>query len=162
MSLTRDIVATYRRPSQVVRRFLSQGRNEVRALLFLMIAGALIFVASAPFQAREAQISPDGPLAVRLYWSAFLWVFIMPLLMYAFAAIIWLLSRVAGRRITGFEIRMTLFWALLASTPIILLLGLVAGMIGEGIQLQVTALLWLCVFGWFWISGLLTAEGTVA
>jgi len=162
MSLTRDIVATYRRPSQVVRRFLSQGRNEVRALLFLMIAGALIFVASAPFQAREALISPDGPLAVRLYWSAFLWVFIMPLLMYAFAAIIWLLSRVAGRRITGFEIRMTLFWALLASTPIILLLGLVAGMIGEGIQLQVTALLWLCVFGWFWISGLLTAEGTVA
>lgn len=159
MALTRDIIATYRGPARVQARFLSQGRNEVSALIFVMIAGALIFVASAPFHARQAQLDPDGPLAVRLYWSAFLWIFIMPLLLYLFAAMVWVLSRVAARRISGFAIRMTLFWALLASTPALLLLGLVAGLIGPGVQAQSVGILWGIIFGWFWISGLLTAEG---
>ena len=159
MALTQDIFATYRGPSTVMRRFLNQGRNEVRALLFLLLSGLLIFVAASPFQAREAQLDPEGPLAVRLYWSAFLWIFIMPLLMYAFAAAVWVLSRVARAGVSGFDIRLTLFWSLLASTPVLLLLGLVAGLIGPGIQLQVVGILWLCVFGWFWISGLLTAQG---
>ena len=79
--------------------------------------------------------------------------------MYAFAAAIWLISKVARAGVTGFDIRLTLFWSLLASTPVLLLLGLVAGMIGPGIQLQVVGIIWLCVFGWFWVSGLLTAQG---
>lgn len=159
MALTGDILATYRGPARVMRRFLAQGRNEVRNLLFLMIACLLIFIASAPFQAREAQIDPTGPLEVRLYWSAFLWIFIMPLLVYGFSALVWALARVARRNITGHEIRLTLFWALLASTPLILLTGLVAGFIGPGLQLQLIGLIWLLVFGVFWASGLIAAEG---
>lgn len=162
MALTQDIIATYRGPSRVMGRFLDQGRNEVRALLFLLIAGLMIFIATSPFQARQAQIDPEGPLAVRLYWSAFLWIFIMPLLMYFFAAMIWVISRVARVRVTGSDIRLTLFWSLLATTPVMLLLGLVAGLIGPGIQLQIVAIIWLCVFAWFWISGLLTAQGRAA
>jgi len=162
MALTQDIIATYRGPSRVMGRFLDQGRNEVRALLFLLIAGLMIFIATSPFQARQAQIDPEGPLAVRLYWSAFLWIFIMPLLMYVFAAMIWVISRVARARVTGSDIRLTLFWSLLATTPVMLLLGLVAGLIGPGIQLQIVAIIWLCVFAWFWISGLLTAQGRAA
>ena len=162
MALTQDIVATYRGPSRVMGKFLDQGRNEVRALLFLLLSGLLIFVAASPFQAREAEFDPDGPLAVRLYWSAFLWIFIMPLLMYAFAAAIWLISRITRARVTGFDIRLTLFWSLLATTPVLLLMGLVAGMIGPGIQLQVVGIIWLSVFGWFWVSGLVTAHGRSA
>ncbi len=90
MAVTQDIVATYRGPSKVMGRFLSQGRNEVRALIFLLLSGLMIFVAASPFQAREAQLDPTGPLAARLYWSAFFWIFIMPLLMYGFAAAVWL------------------------------------------------------------------------
>jgi hypothetical protein len=158
MSLTRDIMATYRGPARVIGRFLSQGRNEVRALLFVLIAGLLLFIAAAPYQAREAQLNPEGPLEVRLYWSAFLFIFIIPLLLYGFAALVWLVSRVARQRITGYAVRFTLFWALLASTPVLLLLGLVAGMIGPGAQLQLVGFVWLAVFGWFWISGLLVAS----
>ncbi|AXI46596.1 YIP1 family protein [Sulfitobacter sp. SK012] len=161
MALTSDILATYRGPGRVMARFISQGRNEVRALIFLLLAGLLIFIASAPYQAREAQLDPEGPLAVRLYWSAFLWIFLMPLILYAFAAMIWALSKIARRQITGYEIRMTLFWSLLASTPVLLLLGIVAGFIGPSIQLQAVGIVWLCVFGWFWASGLLAAEGNV-
>lgn len=160
MSLTNDIVATYKGPGRVIRRFMAQGRNEVRALLFVLIAGLLVFVASAPFQAREAQLDPDGPLAVRLYWSAFLWMFLLPLLLYGFAAVVWALSKLARRNLTGYGARLTLFWALLASTPVLLLVGLVAGMIGPGPQLQLVALLWLIIFAWFWIAGLLSAEQT--
>ena len=162
MSLTRDIVATYKGPASVLRGFFAQGRQEVRALVFLLLGCLLIFVAQAPFQAREAQLDPDVPLEARLYWSAFLWIFIMPLLLYAFTALIWLLARLARRRLSGYAIRLSLFWAILASSPVLLLMGLVAGLIGPGIQLQAVALIALCVFGWFWITGLLVGEGVSA
>jgi hypothetical protein len=160
MSLTQDIFATYKGPGRVVARFLKQGRNEVRALLFLLIAGALMFVASAPFQAREAQVDPDIPLQARLYWSAFLFIFIVPLLVYLFAALVWALAWVARRNVTGFEIRFTLVWALLAVTPVSLLLGITAALIGPGIQLQAVGFIWLAVFVWFWTAGLLRADGS--
>ena len=160
MALTNDIVATYKGPSKVIGRFLGQGRNEVRALLFVLIAGLLMFIAAAPYQAREAQLNPDGPLEVRLYWSAFLFIFIVPLLLYLLAAVIWVVSKVARMPVSGYQVRFTLFWALLASAPVMLLLGLVAGMIGPGIQLQITGFAWVGVFLWFWLSGLITAART--
>lgn len=159
MSLTRDIFATYRGPSRVVRGFLAQGRNEVRGLLFALIAGVLMFVAAAPYQAREAQLNPDIPFVARLYWSAFLYTLIVPILIYLFAAVIWLLARIARRQVTGYEVRFTLIWALLASAPVMLVLGLVAGFAGQGIALQITGFVWLAVFGWFWAAGLLSADG---
>ncbi|MGJ8545576.1 MAG: YIP1 family protein [Sulfitobacter sp.] len=162
MSLTRDITATYRGPKTVLRRFLAQGNSEVRNLMFLLVACALIFVAQAPFQAREAELDPEGPLAVRLYWSAFLWIFIMPLILFGFSGLVWGISKVARRSISGHDIRLTLFWALLAATPVTLLLGLVAGFIGPGPQLQIVAVIWLIIFGWFWASGLIAAEETSA
>lgn len=161
MALTSDIAATYRSPSKVVSRFLAQGRNEVRGLLFLLIAGILMFVASTPYQAREAQLHPDVPLLARLYWSAFLYILMLPILLYAFAAVVWGLARIARRQVTGYEIRFTLIWALLASTPVLLLMGLTAGFIGPGIQLQIIGFVWIIVFGWFWAAGLLSADGAV-
>lgn len=160
MALTQDIMATYKGPGRVVARFLAQGRNEVRALLFLLIAGGLMFVASAPYQAREAQLDPEIPLIARLYWSAFLSVFILPILVYLFAIVVWGVSRIARRQITGYEIRFTLIWALLASTPVLLLTGLTAAFIGPGIQLQLLGLVWFAVFGCFWAAGLLRADGS--
>ncbi len=162
MALTSDIVATYKGPSKVIGRFLAQGRNEVRALLFVLIAGVLMFIAAAPYQAREAQLNPAGPLEARLYWSAFLFIFIIPLLLYGLAALIWVVTKVARMPVSGFEVRFTLFWALLASAPVMLLFGLVAGLIGQGVQLQLVSFIWLAVFGWFWISGLLVAARTEA
>lgn len=158
MALTQDIFATYKGPRRVVSRFLGQGRNEVRALLFVLIAGVLMFTAVAPYQAREAQLDPDIPFEARLYWSALFYILILPILIYLFALIVWGVARIARRQITGYEIRFTLIWAILATTPIMLLMGLTAGFIGPGIQLQVLGLIWFIVFGWFWVSGLLIAD----
>lgn len=162
MPVTADISATYRGPGRVIERLMGHGRQEVRVLVFALMACLLIFVAQAPYQAREAHLDPEGPLAVRLYWSAFLWVFVMPLLLYAFTAILWVLARIARRKISGYGIRLTFFWALLASTPVILLVGMMAGFVGPGPGLQAVALLWLVVFAWFWITGLIRAEGAAA
>lgn len=162
MALTQDIIATYKGPGRVVSGFLAQGRNEVRALLFMLIAGVLMFVATAPFQAREAELNPDVPFLARMYWSAFFYIMILPILVYVFAIIIWGLTRIARRKITGYEVRFTLIWALLASTPVMLLMGLTAGFIGPSLQLQAVGFLWLGVFGWFWAAGLLRAHGSGA
>ena len=157
MALTADIAATYRGPGRVVARLLGMGRREDRALLVVLLAGVLIFVAQAPYQARLAHLDPEVPLSAALYWSALVWVFVFPLLCYALAALAWGVSRLARRRISGFAIRLSLFWALLSATPAALLGGLVAAFIGAGPALQLVALLWLALVLWFWIAGLRVA-----
>lgn len=158
MAITRNITATYRGPGRVVARILAGERREDRVLYFLIAACVVIFVAQAPYQSREAFLDEAVPLQARLYWSAFLWIFIFPLVMYAIAALVWLVSRILPRAPSGYEIRVALFWALLATSPLILLLGLTAGLIGPGAALQGAALVWCAVFSWFWIAGTLAAR----
>ena len=153
MAITRNITATYRGPGRVVSRILDGTRREDSVLYFLIGACVVIFIAQAPYQSREAYLDDSVPFQARLYWSAFLWIFLFPLVMYGVAAIIWLITRVLPGAPSGYGIRVALFWALLASTPVLLLLGLTAGMVGPGPALQVVALLWCGVFLWFWIAG---------
>jgi hypothetical protein len=93
-----------------------------------------------------------------MYWSAFLWIFLVPLLLYGFAAFMYGLALLAGRNITGYGVRLSLFWALLASSPMFLLLGLIAAFIGPSAGLQLVGILWLANILWFWIAGMRAAE----
>ena len=154
MALTGDIIATYKGPRRVVARFLAQGRNEVRALLFVLIAGMMMFIAVMPYQAREAQLDPEVPIQARMYWSAFFYILIVPILLYLVALVLWPVIWLLRRPVTGYEVRFSMFWALLATTPVMILLGLTAGLIGQGPQLTVVGYLWMAVFSWFFISGL--------
>jgi hypothetical protein len=158
MSVTTDIKASYRGPGRVVTRLMGQGRREGFALNILMFACIVMFIAQAPYQSREAHFNPDVPLMARMYWSAFLWIFLVPLLLYTFAALIFGLSRLAGRRITGYGIRLSLFWALLASSPAVLFLGLIAAFIGPSAGLQLVGMIWLLNVLWFWVAGMRAAE----
>lgn len=158
MTVTSDITATWRGPGRVFARLLEDGRQERRALTFVLGACLMFFVAQAPFQAREAHLDPSGPLAVRLYWSGFFWIMLMPLVFYALAALLWVLARLTGRRIGGYGIRLSLFWALLASSPAALLSGLVAAFIGPGRELSLVGAVWLGAFLWFLVAGLIRAE----
>ena len=158
MSVTADIRASYCGPGRVVARFLGQGRREGFALNILLFACIMMFIAQAPYQARESHFDPDVPLMARMYWSAFLWIFLVPLLLYGFAAFMHGLALLAGRNITGYGVRLSLFWALLASSPMFLLLGLIAAFIGPGAGLQLVGILWLANILWFWIAGMRAAE----
>ncbi|MEI4231490.1 YIP1 family protein [Roseovarius sp. D22-M7] len=157
MPVTRDIVATYRGPRRVVRRLLSMGVREDRALVILIGACILVFVAQWPRLAREAHLSGDA-LNPLLGAALLAWLFIAPLLLYALALLSHGIARLTGGRGSAYGARLALFWAFLAASPLILLHGLVAGFVGPGPGLQLVGLIWCGVFGWFWLSGLYEAE----
>lgn len=158
MSLVADIAASYRRPRAVVARLLAQGPREDRALVFLMLGCGVMFVAQWPRLAREAHISGQD-LDMLLGASLFALLFIVPLALYVFAALVQLALRAARRTISGYGSRLALFWALLTTTPVLLLWGLVAGFIGPGPALSIIGFAWLTVFLWVWGNGLMAARG---
>lgn len=157
MAATRDIVATYRGPAAVVQRLLAGQRREDRALIYLMVACLIVFVAQTPRLAREAYLQ-GVELNMLLGATLLAWLFIAPLILYVLAFASHGIARLLGGKGTAYGARIALFWALLASSPLLLLHGLTAGFIGAGLELQIVGLMWFCVFLWFWLSGLVTAE----
>lgn len=150
MSVTRDIVASYRDPRGVIRRRTAGPPREDRALVTVMLACGLIFVAQWPRLVREATLSGEVPLEALLGGALLGWLFVAPLVLYALAGLAHLLARLMGGRGRGFDARMALFWALLAATPLWLLQGLTAGFVGPGAALAVVGAVALTVFLVFW------------
>lgn len=139
-----------------MRRILARGVREDRALMILMVACLLGFVAQMPRLARIAY--EEGVELNALLGGALLgWIFIAPLALYLVAGLVWLVTRLFRSRLSGYGARIALFWALLAATPLMLLRGLTAGFIGEGIEMDLVTTLWLIVLVWFWVSGLRAA-----
>lgn len=160
MSITRDILATYRSPKAVAIRRQADGPREDRALAVLMAACIVAFVAQWPRLSREAHLAETDVMP--LIGGAMMgWVFIAPLFFYALAFVSFLILKALGGMPGGtaaFKARMALFWALLAGSPIILLQGLVAGFIGPGTLNNIIGGLWLIVLLWFWMAGLAAAR----
>ncbi|MEW2916280.1 MULTISPECIES: YIP1 family protein [Ruegeria] len=153
MPVTSDIVATYRGPGRVVRRLLDLGQREDRALVFVMGFCVVAFIAQLPGLARRAHL--EGLELNALMAAALLGtVFILPLLFYLLAFVSYGAARLVGGRGTAYGARLALFWALLSSTPLVLLNGLVAGLIGPGPALTLVGAAWFGVFIWFWLAGL--------
>ena len=138
-------------------RLLALGQREDRALAYLMAGCLIVFIAQMPRLAREAHINGDD-LNMLMGASLMAWVFVAPLVLYVLAAISHVIAKVFRGKGTHYGARLALFWALLASSPLMLLNGLVAGFIGPGLELQAVGFLWFAVFGWFWIGGLVAAE----
>ncbi|MEQ9258065.1 MAG: YIP1 family protein [Roseovarius sp.] len=153
MPVTNDIVASYRRPRAVMRRLLSMGENEGRALAILMAGCVVTFMGQWPRLAREAHLE-GGELQMKMGGALLAWVFIAPLAFYLIAFLSHLVSRAMGGQGSGFGARLALFWAFLAASPLLLLFGLVAGFVGAGPGLNGVGALWCAVFFWFWLSNL--------
>ena len=153
MSAVRDIVATYGGPRRVIRRILQAGAREDRALVILLAGCGVVFVAQWPRLARQAHERGEQ-LDMLLGGALFAWLFLMPLVLYTLALIShWLLKALGGKG-QPFGARIALFWALLASAPVMLLWGLTAGFVGPGPALSLVGATWVAVFFWVWLSGL--------
>lgn len=159
MAVTDDILATYRGPKTVVRRLLSGERHEARALAYLLGALIVAYIALWPVIARENVLAGAGgpPMTQRMV-AAFLGVLALVPLFYALAALSRVVAFILGGRGSYFAARIVLFWAFLATTPLMLLRGLVAGMVGPGPGLVAVNALVFAVFLWFWLAGLAVAE----
>lgn len=132
MSLTRDLMNSYRAPSRPFARQLREGISESRVLAYLMIAVVIIFIAQLPRLSREAFLDPSIEMDARVGAAILGWLFLMPLVLYALSFVIVMLLNIFRVTSHSFTTRMALFWALLVSTPLWLLQGLVAGLIGVG------------------------------
>lgn len=154
MALTLDIARMWRRPGAVWDRLLAAGRREDLALTHALIGGVLHFVAASPAASRAAYLDPSVPLEARLFWQAMLFVFVAPIMLWAATMVIGGLAGLLGHKGLGYRLRLALFWSLLAVSPATLLMGLVAGLIGPGLELQLVSGLWLLAFGLFIVMGL--------
>ena len=158
MSVTWDILRTYRAPREVVRRRAGGAPSEARALVVLLAGCFLMFVAQWPSLSRAAFEAPEVPIEARLGGALVGWMFMMPLVFYILAALSHLLARIVGGSGSWYGARMALFWSLLAAAPLWLLTGLVLGFVGQGTAFSIVGLLAGAVFLVFWVLGLYEVE----
>ncbi|MGY6635361.1 MAG: YIP1 family protein [Alkalilacustris sp.] len=157
MSVTRNILDSWRNPMTVMRRLLAGGRREDRALMFLMGACFVIFLAQWPRLTRMSHEGAEAPLQAMLGGALFGWMFIAPLLFYGLAAFLRLVCVALRRPIGWFEARLALFWSLLAASPLWLLNGLLNGVLGQGLVTVVVGFAILAAFFWLLAMSLATA-----
>lgn len=159
MSLTGEIVATYRRPDGPIGRLLAGGPREDRALVILMGASAMFFIARAPAMVRDAAADPSVPLEARLGISLFALLFIVPLLAYGLAGLLHLVFGRRRRPGQAWRARTVLFWSLLAISPAMLIQGLIDGFGLSPLLSLCTGLVVFALFLWFVCRGMGTAYG---
>ena len=161
MSVLADIAASYAGPHKVVARHMTAGQREDRALAILMAGCTMLFVSSWPYNARLAHLEGQdmGPL---IGGSLFALMFIAPLVLYVLAGLVGFVLGLTGWKGGAYGSRFALFWALLASSPLLLLHGLMRGFLGDGPQVTIVGAIWFTVFLWFWISGLFQAGRSLA
>jgi hypothetical protein len=155
MSVTQAILASWRRPRTVVRGLLARGATEAFAFSLLATFLILAFVAQWPQAARQAHLT-ETPLPPLLLARALGLLATIPA-WYLLAALGHLVARAFGGRGTWLGARLALFWALVATAPLVLLSGLVAGMIG-GAQASAMGLVVAAGFLFQWINALTVAE----
>ena len=154
MSITRDIVRTWRAHRSVVRDHLSRGKSEAFVFTFLFVFLLLAFVGQYPRAARIALESPEIPLAAQLLGLAYGLLLFLPLA-YGLAALSHLVARGLGAAGgSWYGARLALFWSLVACAPLVLLQGLTFGIIGGGAQSLLVGVLALTAFAVFWALAL--------
>lgn len=157
MSVSGDILRSWRRPGSVMRSLLAQGQREDRALVYLMVACGLIFLGQWPRLIRLSQEGSDVPLQALLGGALMGWMFIAPLLAYGLAGLLRLMMVALRRPVDWYAARLALFWALLAASPLWMAQGAVAGYAGQGPLTALVGFVALAAFFWILVAALGTA-----
>jgi len=144
-------------PRVVMRRLLGAGQREDRAIATVMAGCILLFISRWPVRARAAHLEGIDMTRV-LSTDAYALIFILPLLLYGIAALSRILARILGGKGTWYGARLALFWAFLATTPLLFLTGLVEGYLGAGRGETAVGMIWFGVFLWIWGACLFESE----
>jgi hypothetical protein len=157
MALTQDIVRGWRHPRQVLRQHLRRGKSEPFAFSLLVTFLLLAFVSLWPSMSRLSVQHPEVPMVQRMLAAGLALLAMIPFF-YLLAAISHWIARIRDGQGSHYGARMALFAALVTVSPAMLLQGLVAGMIGPGLQLDLVGILVIVGFLWIWLSMLIEAE----
>lgn len=141
-----------------MRRFRDDGADDGLALTWLVVAAILFFIAQLPGLSRDLHLAEASDTFYPQALGRFFGVMVAALVAYPLAALTHLVARAIGGKGRWLDARLALFWALLASAPLVLFQGLVAGFIGPGAQLTLVSVLTGIAFLWIWINGLVELE----
>ena len=152
MSLIKNIMDSYFRPSHIFSTMYSDCKGESTALAFLSLGCCITFLSNWPVLMRRSLVE-NQPLEVLLGGALLAWLFLAPLLFYFFAWLLSIILKIIGFQARGLFVRLTLFWGFLASTPILLIFGLVGGYIGDGLLYRVIGVLyWIALIRFIFIG----------
>ncbi|CUX80519.1 MAG: transglycosylase-associated holin [Roseibaca calidilacus] len=146
MSLTQNILRSYRDPAGVVRGLAQGDLREPQVMFFALLACGLIFVAQWPGLSRAATIDTSVTFEQRMGGAMFGIMFLLPLILYGCAAVLKLGLRLSGANVPGILVRLALFWSLLTVTPLMLLQGGLSAFLGLGLVSQGFGFVVLLVF----------------
>ena len=158
----------WRAPRALMASEMARGPSEGRALVHLMLACALLFVASLPNAIRASrglaiEDAVEGTVSAHLFG----YLALAPLLAYAFAAAIHLIARAFGARGGFGAARAAMFLSLLLAAPLAIalaLLGAIAEAAAPGLLPWLVPLRYavLAAWVWFFAASLAEAEGFAA
>ncbi len=151
-----EVVRCYLEPRASARRILARADTEGRALAILVLGCFVLFLSQLPdIMSKEvAQGGSPGPVADAAARIVGALVF-APLLFYGIAGLTGLAIRAAGYSLSWINCRVSLFWAVLAVSPAVLIIALARGFIGTSALLIVISLAMTIPFLVIWISALL-------
>lgn len=157
MTVSTDLVATWRSPRAALRRHLARGVSEPFAFSLLLVFLVLAFVAQWPVAAREAFLADEPSAAPRVLARAFAVLATIPL-WYGLAALSRVVARALGGRGSWYGARLALFWALATVSPLMLLQGLAGGLMGPGPGTGLVTMAVAAGFLYLWLTMLHEAE----
>ena len=157
MAVTTDIMASWRSPRAAVRRHLARGVSEAFAFTLLFVFLLLTIVAQWPQATRAAFLAQEPSVLPRMMGRVLGVLALIPL-WYALAALSRVVARAMGGKGSWYSARIALFWALATVSPLMLLQGLVAGMIGPGPALNLASVGIGAAFLWLWLTMLHEVE----
>jgi hypothetical protein len=159
------IFRAWRDPRGAMEEEVATGLGEPRALVHLMLACGLFFVASLPTALRSARgLDVEDPVSAAVAAHLFAWGALAPLAAYGCAAVVHLAARAFGARGGFLAARAAFFWSALALAPFAVL----AALAGVAAELALPRVLpwigWLDYAGlalWLWVfsGSLAVAEG---
>lgn len=158
----------WRDPRAAMAEQLAGGLNEARALVLLLLACGLFFVASLPNALRQARLLEiEDPVGGAVAAHAFAWFALAPLVAYGLAVPVHLAARACGGRRAFFAARAALFWSALAVAPVTLglaLAGVAAELVWPRLLPFVPVLGYAGLAFWLWLlaASLAEAEGFAA
>jgi hypothetical protein len=157
MTVSTDMLATWRTPRVVLRRHLARGVSEPFAFTLLLVFLILAFIGQWPAAARDAYLADEPSAAPRILARALAVLATIPF-WYGLAALSRVVARALGGQGTWYAARIALFWALATVSPLMLLQGMVGGMIGTGPALGLVSVAAGIAFLWLWLTLLHEAE----
>lgn len=131
-------------------------------MVYAFLIGFVGFIAGLPGTVQEANaeiaLSGEGELSQHLLAALFGAIFLFPLFLYGFAALVRVISKLFGGTGSGHSTRHAVFWGMLLGTPLAAL-GTLSGSTGIAPLILALNLVIFAVFIWILAGTVMVAEG---